>query len=490
MGHMSELASVNLAGKPTSVAIYRALYQQIRNQILGGHLSPGARLPSSRSLAIEMGCSRGSVEQAYELLAAEGFVSATGAAGTRVNPDLDRQLIASGVAGASTDRFSKSKINISEPGTRPLQLGLPALDAFPRKLWIRLINRNARSISPDQLGSNNPFGYPLLRQAIANYLAISRGVVCQPQQVFITSGFQGALTMIGQTLGQPGEQVWCEDPGYFHAKNCFQQLGFSIEPVPVDQHGMCISEGIKIAPKAKFALVTPTHQSPLGVTLSLKRRMELLQWAEDSDSWIIEDDYDGEFRYGEKPLPALKSLDAHNRVIYTGSFSKVLMPSLKLGYIVVPDQLKPRFEKSFSSLWAVGSLLDQKVVTEFMVNGHFSLHIKKMRKLYGERRAALANALEEQLSAELSVRLQAGGMHLIGELLSPIEEKLFMQKARELGLEPHLLSSFQINAKQPPALLLSFTNVPVTSAETVVEKLAKAIYASHTNTQKGRPLTR
>ena len=425
-----------------------------------------------------MACSRGSVERAYELLAAEGFITATGAAGTCVNPELDQQLIASGVAGASADKLSKLTDPIMETSIRPLQLGVPALDAFPRKLWNRLINRNARSLSADQLGSNSPFGYPPLRQAIANYLAISRGVVCEPHQIFITSGFQGALTVIAQTLGQPGEQVWCEDPGYFRARNCFQQLGFSIEPIPVDQDGVCISEGIKIAPTAKFAMVTPTHQSPLGVTLSLKRRMELLQWAESSGSWIIEDDYDSEFRYGGKPLPALKSLDGHNRVIYTGSFSKVLIPSLKLGYIVVPNELQASFEQSFSSLWAVGSLLDQKVVTEYMVNGHFSLHIKKMRKLYGERRAALANALEKKLPDELSISLQAGGMHLIGELLNTTNEKLLLQKARELGIEPHPLSKFQINAEQPPALLLNFTNVEVASAESVVEKLAQAILAS------------
>ena len=475
---MSGRASLNFKYKPKGLPMYQALYQQIRDQILGGYLCPGARLPSSRNLAAEMACSRGSVERAYELLAAEGFITATGAAGTCVNPELDQQLIASGVAGASADKLSKLTDPIMETSIRPLQLGVPALDAFPRKLWNRLINRNARSLSADQLGSNSPFGYPPLRQAIANYLAISRGVVCEPHQIFITSGFQGALTVIAQTLGQPGEQVWCEDPGYFRARNCFQQLGFSIEPIPVDQDGVCISEGIKIAPTAKFAMVTPTHQSPLGVTLSLKRRMELLQWAESSGSWIIEDDYDSEFRYGGKPLPALKSLDGHNRVIYTGSFSKVLIPSLKLGYIVVPNELQASFEQSFSSLWAVGSLLDQKVVTEYMVNGHFSLHIKKMRKLYGERRAALANALEKKLPDELSISLQAGGMHLIGELLNTTNEKLLLQKARELGIEPHPLSKFQINAEQPPALLLNFTNVEVASAESVVEKLAQAILAS------------
>lgn len=475
---MVEFTSLNLEGKLAGVAIYKALYQQIRNKILSGDLCPGARLPSSRSLAAEIGCSRGSIERTYELLTAEGFVTAAGAAGTRVNPDLDQKLIAASLGVASMATQPNPSLHSFESNYRTLQLGLPALDAFPRKLWNRMINRHARSTSVDQLGSCNPFGYQPLRQAIANYLAISRGVVCEPRQIFITSGFQGALTMIAQTLGQPGEQVWCEDPGYFNARGCFEQLGFIINPVPVDQDGMCVNEGIKTAPAAKFAIVTPTHQLPLGVTLSLERRVELLHWAKTNKSWIIEDDYDSEFRYGEKPLPALKSLDAYNRVIYTGTFSKVLIPSLRLGYIAVPTELCPCFEKNFSSLWSVGSLLDQKVVTDFMVNGHFSIHIKKMRKLYGERRAALVNALKEKLSGELLITLQAGGMHLIAELLNTVDEKILMQKIREHGLDPYLISDFLITAKKPPSLLLSFTNVTVTSAESVVEKLAQAIYES------------
>ncbi len=469
---------LNLDAQTQGSTLYRTLYHQIRKQILGGHLSPGARLPSSRSLAAELGCSRGTVERAYELLLAEGFVLGAGAAGTRVNPNLAPELLASGVLGPVEHRTKKPVAQPPEFKPLPLQMGIPALDAFPRKLWNRLINKHARSTSIDQLARNSACGHFPLRQALANYLAISRGVNAEPEQVFITAGFQGALSMIIQCLASAEDQIWCEDPGYFRARDCLNHIGVSVIPVPVDEEGIEVSEGINTAPSAKFALVTPSHQSPTGVPLSLARRMELLHWAETQQSWIIEDDYDSEFRYGEKPLPALKSLDANGRVIYTGSFSKVLIPSLQLGYIVVPRQLQTNFESCFASLWSVGSLLEQKVITEFMADGHFSLHIKKMRKLYRDRRTALADALEGTLSEELSVSLQAGGMHIIGELLNVKDENLLLQKAHAQGLAPHLLSSFEVNVQRPPALLLSFTNLDVASAESVVNKLTQAITES------------
>ncbi|MBV1879172.1 MAG: PLP-dependent aminotransferase family protein [Pseudomonadales bacterium] len=473
-------STLKLNVPPQRSVIYRALYQQIRDQILNGHLVPGARLPSSRALAAELGCSRGSVERAFELLLAEGFIQGQGAAGTRVNPKLDPGLIATGVIGADRQRSNQSKeeqVKHHSPPL-PLRMGLPALDAFPRKLWNRLINKHARSTRIEALARGDAFGYRPLRDALANYLAISRGVNTAPEQIFISIGFQGALSTIIQCLSNKNDQIWCEDPGYYRARDSLAQLGVAVVPVSVDENGLRIQEGIKRAPNSKFALVTPTHQSPTGVKLSLARRMELLHWAESQGSWIIEDDYDSEFRYGETPLPALKSLDANNRVIYTGSFSKVLAPSLALGYIVVPQPLQPIFENSFSALWSAGSLLEQKVLAEFIAEGHFSLHIKKMRKLYGERRAALATQLNWQLADELSISLQAGGMHLIGELINKPDETRLRQAAaaRDIGL--NFLSSFQIETTAPSAVLLSFTNVDVASAKHVVARLAKALAAS------------
>lgn len=478
---MTSPPPLTLNAKLKDVAIYRSIYQQIRDQILAGHLIAGARLPSSRSLAAELGCARGSVERAYELLRAEGFILGFGAAGTTVNSTLNPALIASRLAQSSewskaqapTISACSSSASSSQP--LPLQLGLPALDAFPRKRWNRLINKHSRNTGTNQLIRGSSFGYAPLRQALANYLAISRGVNAEPEEIFITRGFRGALAMITHCLATVGNKIWLEDPGYFHAKDCLTQLGMSIVPVPVDNDGMRIEAGLKLAPDAKFALLTPTHQAPMGVALSLPRRIELLNWAQAQQSWIIEDDYDSEFRYGEKPLPALKNLDANNRVIYIGSFSKVLAPSLNLAYLVVPKQLQPIFEQGFSSLGAMGSLLDQKVVSDFIANGHFSLHIKKMRKLYGERRAALVYALEHQLSDQLTLSLQAGGMNLRGELLTVSDESLLQKTVQECGLRPHFLSSFEIKTKHPPTLLLGFSNVQVASANEVVTKLAQAI---------------
>ncbi|MBV1913966.1 MAG: PLP-dependent aminotransferase family protein [Pseudomonadales bacterium] len=475
---MSESGSLQLNLPSTTSGIYQSLYQQIRDQILGGYLVPGARLPSSRALAAELGCSRGSVERAYELLLAEDFIQGRGAAGTYVNPRLDSGLIAAGAAGSGLSRGKRSEAEYSDTEPLSLRMGVPALDAFPRKLWSRLVNKHTRNTGAAELTRGCSFGYAPLRHALANYLAISRGVQTEPEQIFITAGFQGALSTIVQCLSTPDDEIWCEDPGYYRARSCLNQLGVSIIPVPVDKDGLRVCDGIKMASQAKFALVTPTHQSPMGVTLSLARRMELLHWANSQDSLIIEDDYDSEFRYGEKPLPALKSLDANNRVIYTGSFSKVLAPSLTLGYVVVPEPLQSIFEQSFSALWSSGSVLEQKVIAEFMAEGHFSVHIKKMRKLYGERRAALAGALGSRLSGELSVSLQAGGMHLIGELLNVRDEKLLQENALKQGLAPTMLSSFQIETIYPPTLLLSFTNIDVSAAETVAGKLAVAIEAS------------
>ena len=475
---MSGLAPIHFEHKVTGTTLYLSLYRQILKQITSGHLAANSRLPSSRSLAAELGCSRGTVERAYELLLAERYICSAGAAGTRVNPKLDLRQMAVKPLAEIDDSSEHEKARVAMPSVLPFQLGLPALDAFPRKLWNRLINRHGRSSAIEQFSRGDSFGYFPLREALANYLAISRGVNAEPEQIFITAGFQGALSMIIQCLSKAGDKVWCEDPGYFRARDCFHQLGMNVIPVPVDEEGLQVDEGIKSALDASFALVTPAHQAPLGVALSLARRLRLLDWAENQKSWIIEDDYDGEFRYGEAPLPALKSLDTNERVIYTGSFSKVLIPSLKLGYIVVPKSLQARFEIGFSSLWSVGSLLEQKALTELMTRRHFSRHIQKMRKLYGERRSVLASELKHKLGKELDVSLQAGGMHLLGALFNEVDEGELQRHGRELGLGLHFLSSFQVNVTQPSTLLLSFTNVATGSAGAVVDALGRAIALS------------
>ena len=472
----------------TDIPAYKSLYQQIRGQILTGLLSADDRLPSSRNLAEDLNCSRGTVERAYELLISEGLLIGRGALGTRVNTHLHRQGPVEKQQPALAQSFKAGPQ--PEQKVTPLQLGLPALDAFPRKRWSRLLNKQARLASSYQIGHVEAAGYLPLRRAIANYLSLSRGVECEPGEVFITSGFQGALAMIIAALRTPGpavagraqmgrsnppDQVWCEDPGYFRARDCLQQLGLQIAPVAVDRKGMRVADGIAQFPDARFALVSPSLQSPLGMTLVLERRLQLLDWANTRQSWVIEDDYDGEFRYGQPPIPALKSLDAHQRVLYTGTFSKVLLPTLRLGYLVVPPGLVGDFEQVFNRLTPVGSLLEQRVIAEFMAEGHFSLHIKKMRKLYGQRRAALAQALREKCANYMEIELQEGGMQLLGWLKNGQSDVACRQAAEQFGLAPHELSKFTVRTGLPPALIMSYTNVDVTRAAQVAATLSRAL---------------
>lgn len=314
---------------------YRQIYERLSDAIVRGVLRPGERLPSARSLASHLATSRGTIDLAYSLLSGEGYVLSLGAAGTVVSPGLPDSLNqAPAVAPPGSSSTS------SDTGTftvQPFKMGLPALDAFPRKLWTRLSVRHARVLTPSIMATLAPAGHMPLREAVASYIVVSRGVLCSPEQVLITSGFQSALGMITRILLQPGDAVWLEDPCYFIVRRALKVAGARVVGVPVDSEGIDVAAGVALAPSARFAYVTPSHQAPLGVSLSAARRSSLLAWAAEAGAWVIEDDYDGEFRYGSRPLPALKTLDQAGRVIYVGSFSKVLFPGLRLGYLVVPE---------------------------------------------------------------------------------------------------------------------------------------------------------
>jgi GntR family transcriptional regulator/MocR family aminotransferase len=279
-----------------------------------------------------------------------------------------------------------------------------------------------------------------LRAAITSYLAVSRGILCSAEQVIITSGFQSALGLITRTFLQPGDAVWFEDPGYFMARRGLDAAGARLVPVAVDAEGMNVAAGIRRAPRARFAYVTPSHQAPLGVALSLPRRLALLAWATKAGAWIIEDDYDSEFRYGSRPLPALKSLDESARVLYVGSFSKVLFPGVRLGYLVVPHAQVERVSRICQLLYRDRPIFNQAVVADFMVEGHFARHIKRMRTLYEERRAALAEALTEIFRAKLRIQLQAGGMHLLARFADIGSDLDLVTRANSSGLAPAAFS--------------------------------------------------
>jgi GntR family transcriptional regulator/MocR family aminotransferase len=314
-----------------------------------------------------------------------------------------------------------------------------------------------------------------LRETIAGYLGLSRGITIGPEQVLVTGGFQGALSLIIRAVLHPGDAAWVEDPGYPPAREALLASRARLVPVPVDSHGMCVDAAIQRAPKARLALITPTHQSALGVTLSLERRLALLRWAAESGGWVLEDDYDSEFRYTGHPLPALKSLDNANRVLFAGSFSKVLFPGLRLGYLIVPPPLTDAIARANRLLQAGQPILEQRVVASFMAEGHFARHLRRMRSLYAARRNALVEALSATFGYRVKLALQAGGMHLIARFADAIDDNELARRALAHGLVPTALSSLTVRHACGTGLLLSFTNIPATEAPTMAARLAAAI---------------
>jgi GntR family transcriptional regulator/MocR family aminotransferase len=451
--------------------LYLQIASRLRAAVAAGTLSAGARLPSARTLAAQLGITRGTVDAAYALLAGEGSIEARGSAGTIVSPHM--------AAWSAPPAQRSMKLGNRRPAIHaeplPFRMGLPALDAFPRKLWSATVARAARATGPAELVQPDPAGFRGLREAIAAYLGLSRGIQCVPDQILVTGGFQGALALVRSVLLRPGDAVWVEDPGYIVARQALELAGASLVPVPIDRDGMRVHAGIIAAPRARLAIVTPTHQSPLGVALSLPRRLALLAWATEAGAWVLEDDYDSEFRYTGHPLPALKSLDRGERVVFAGSFSKVLFPGLRLGYLVVPELLTDAFLRASRLLSFGQASLEQRAVAAFMEQGHFARHLRRMRGLYADRRQALAASLRSTFGERLELELEAGGMHLLARFPTEPDDGAIVRRAVAVGLAPTALSGLTMAHDCGRGLLLGFTNVPETEAVSVVSRLAAVI---------------
>jgi GntR family transcriptional regulator/MocR family aminotransferase len=472
--------TVTKAGKispldPTAAEpFYRQIYDRFRGAIARGVLKPGHRIPSARALAKELGLARGTIEEAYSLLVAEGCIQALGQAGTIVTPGLKP-----GTPVASP--MPRSDSGIAAAGFRPdsilpFQMGLPALDMFPRKIWARLGARCVRAMQPSDMVHPSVYGLPALRAEIAAYLQVSRGISCSPSQIFVTSGYRHTIELIAHSLLKAGDRVWLENPGYPPTRELLGHMNIAAVSVPVDREGMVVSDGIKLAPRARGAVVTPAHQSPLCVSLSLPRRQALLDWAGRNNAWIIEDDYDGEYRYVSRPLPALKSLDRDGRVLYAGTFSKVLFPSIRLAYLVVPETQVERFEQITQVLAAGSPELTQAIVTAFITEGHFARHIQRMRKLYTERRKATAAGLESVLRKQVRIDPQPGGMHLILRLQGRRSDRRLVARMREEGLYGEALTDWTMGNDGASALLLNFTNIDSQrTAENLGRRIARLI---------------
>jgi len=455
--------------------IYLQLYRRYCEAIASGKLEPGDRVPSVRSLASELNLARGTVEAAYQMLVGEGYFVARGAAGTVVSPQLPK------LAGPARPRVAaRSAPDANSPRgapgeALPFQLGLPALDAFPRKTWARLAGRNLRALAAIAMTYPDPAGYAPLRRSIAAYLGIARGIDCSPEQVFVTAGYHGALELARRVVLQPGDVGWYEDPGYVLARRFLLQSGLRLEPVPLDDEGLDVACGMQRAPGARFAVVTPTHQSPTGVAMSLPRRLELLEWARASRAWIVEDDYDSEFRYHGRPLPALKSLDRHGRVLYTGTFSKVLLPGLRLAYLVVPESQVAHAREQVDYLPGPGSILPQATVADFMEQGHFARHLRKMRALYAERRGYLVEALASALSGRVEVQPQAGGIHVLARLGAGQDDRALAAAGQALGLGLQALGDWQVGRTDRGGLLMGFTNFATPGVATAAVRRLRAV---------------
>lgn len=443
---------------------YQQIARQLKNAIEHGELKAGARLPSSRTWSQELGVSRSTVENAYGELVAQGWLERRGQAGTFVSGHVrPEKTVATPAVFAGESQTPD-----------PFQMGLPALDLFPREIWARVMGRRLRTQTRFDLALGDVCGEAVLREAIVDYLRVSRSIECLPEQVVITSGYASSMTLILRALAKPGEGMWVEDPGFPLIRPVIAQENVGLMPVPVDDHGLNVAAGIHDYPQARFVLLTPAHQSPLGVALSLTRRRQLLEWAASAQAWIIEDDYDSEFRYHGKPLSPLKSLDAPQRVIYAGTFSKSLFPALRTAWLVVPLNQVARFRQLAGLMACSVPVLWQQTLADFIRDGHFWRHLKKMRQHYARRRLWMEEALREQ---GFAVVPQEGGIQLV--VAVDADDRLLTAKANQAGLAVQALSRWRLKSEGRGGLLLSFTNI--TSAE-MAKQVARQLREAITDT--------
>jgi GntR family transcriptional regulator/MocR family aminotransferase len=455
-------------GAPLHVAVYAAL----RGAILGGRLATGSRLPATRDLSRQLGLARGTVVAAYEQLAAEGYLRGERGAGTFVSETLPEAWFAAKRSEVRSRRqraanlsargtlLARSRFPTALPGApRPFLPYTPAVDVFPRERWGQLVARHARRTEAARFRDLDPRGHRPFREALAEHLRVFRGTRCDADRILILPGVHQALDLVARLLLDPGDAAWMEDPGYFGARKVLQAAGATVQPVPVDGAGLDVERGIELAPDARLAYVTPAHQAPMGTTLSAERRMRLLDWADRAGAWIFEDDYDSEFRYEGRPLPALQGLDDRDVVLHAGTLSKVMFPGLRLAYLVVPDALVDPFTAALSTLHRYVPLLLQAAAADFVSEGDLARHIRRARAVYAERRASLVGALESELGDELQVVGSTCGMQVLARLTGRESDRVICRSAREAGLEMLPVSRFAMRPLRRGGLVLGFAAV-------------------------------
>ncbi len=454
---VSEFGFLQLDSK-SKTPLFRQLYQQIRQAILQNQLKADYRIPSSRDLMEQLRVSRTTVITAIDLLVAEGYLKTSRGRGTFVTSEIpDEQLLPDSFNtdpvfhaqqnynylseyGKSLEHAEREKWYLGKP--TPFCPGEPAMDQFPSDVWSKIVRRTWKTIDTGDLSYGDPAGLNELRSLIADYLKIHRGVRCEPAQVMIVNGTQQAIDIVARIILNPGDQVLIENPGYTNARETFEKQNAKVIPMPVDHQGALVSETTKKYPKAKLAYITPSHQFPMGVTMPIERRLEIVNWARENDGIILEDDYDSEYRYMQKPLPCMQGLDASSNTIYVGSFSKVVFPALGLGYAIVPMPIAAAFENALRLSSRPPSQVDQMVLSEFIREGHFVRHLRRMRKTHAQRRALFVEEVERHLSDRLEIIGSAAGLHCTTILKSKMSDIEAVNRIAEKGIVARPLSNY------------------------------------------------
>jgi GntR family transcriptional regulator/MocR family aminotransferase len=465
-----------LGPRAEGTSLQRWLYQEISAAILAGRLAPGSRLPTTRDLARQAGVARGTVMAVYDQLAAEGYLSGSVGRGSFVESSLPDQWFRcqkmeapkAGTAQSGPGLSKRGKLLARSPfavkgrprPVRAFRAHLPDTTTFPFDLWTRIANRRYQISGQDLLGDAAAFGYLPLRQAIACHLGMSRGIVCTAEQIMIVSSVQQVIDLSARLLLDPDQDAWMEDPGYPGARLLLEAAGARVVLVPVDAGGLDVAAGQARAPHAKLVYVSAGRQCPLGPPLALERRLALISWAEDARALIIEDDYDSEYRFAGPPLAALKSLDGSGRVIYTGTFSKLLFPALRLAFAVLPEHLTKPFARAGALVCRFSSILPQVALHEFMAEGHFARHLRRMRQLYADRAETLRQAAEADFSGLLELPKITAGLDTPVFLPHGTDDRKIARLAAEAGLECRPLSFYSGGGPIRPGLLLGFGAVP------------------------------
>jgi GntR family transcriptional regulator / MocR family aminotransferase len=470
----------------STIPMYRQVYQSFRSAVMDGRLRAGERVPSTRALALELRVSRIPILNAYAQLLAEGYFESRTGAGTVISRSLPDPITKSSKSQRERIRprlgprpVSANSAEPSPPVRRILakrtwgafSVGQVAFAQFPFRVWNSLVARHSRNATAMSFDYGDPLGLEDLREAIAAYVRTARAVRCEANQIMIVSGSQHALEITSRVLLDHSCSVWMEEPGYTFARRVFRSRACRIVPIPVDDEGIDVNEGIRRSPTARVAFVSPSHQFPLGATMSASRRLQLIEWAERAGSWIIEDDYDSEYRYETMPIASLQGLDWNERVVYVGTFSKVLFPSLRLGYIVIPTDLVEQFVTVRVGVDIAPPGFFQHVLADFIREGHFSRHVRRMRALYSERRAMLIKCLRDELGPIARISGEQAGTHVTLLLKNTVSDVELVERAAKRGLSLVPLSNSYLGKTVQQGLVLGFGSTPTETIPSSVRKL-------------------